>query len=151
MRGRFRPGVFWGSGVKRASVALLAVAFVVFALLPRQSQFLFHQIGQPFADLVAIPLEGMATLDRDMREWWMQYIALQGLSEQNRELRKKVQRSATLRVACVTAWLNLLLVCMYFFYIHTYGGIRRSVPGTDGRRSVPGTDPFLLNRRHPSA
>ena len=82
MRGRFRPGVFWGSGVKRASVALLAVAFVVFALLPRQSQFLLHTIGQPLADLVAIPLEGMATLDRDMREWWMQYIALQGLSEQ---------------------------------------------------------------------
>ncbi len=92
MRGRFRPGVFWGSGVKRASVALLAVAFVVFALLPRQSQFLLHTIGQPLADLVAIPLEGMATLDRDMREWWMQYIALQGLSEQNRELRKKVQQ-----------------------------------------------------------
>jgi len=91
MSGRFRPGVFWGSGVKRVSVAVLAVAFVVFALLPRQSQFLLHTIGQSFADLVAIPLEGMATLDRDMREWWMQYIALQGLSEQNRELRERVQ------------------------------------------------------------
>ena len=92
MSGRFRPGVFWGSGVKWVSVAVLAVAFVVFALLPRQSQFLLHTIGQPFADLVAIPLEGMATLDRDMREWWMQYIALQGLSEQNRELRETVQQ-----------------------------------------------------------
>ena len=92
MSGRFRPGVFWGSGVKRVSVAVLAVAFVVFALLPRQSQLLLHTIGQPLADLVAIPLEGMATLDRDIREWWMQYIALQGLSEQNRELREQVQR-----------------------------------------------------------
>lgn len=92
MSGRFRPGVFWGSGVKRVSVVLLAVAVVVFALLPRQSQFLFHKIGQPFADLMAVPLEGMATLDREIQEWWMQYVALQGVSEQNRELRKKIEQ-----------------------------------------------------------
>ena len=92
MSGRFRPGVFWGSGVKRVSVVLLAVAVVVFALLPRQSQFLLHKIGQPFAELIAIPLEGMATLDRGMREWWMRYIALQGLSEQNRGLRKHIEQ-----------------------------------------------------------
>ena len=93
MSGRFRPGVFWGSGVKWVSLVLLAGAVVVFALLPRQSQFLLNKIGQPFADLVAIPLEGMATLDRNMREWWMRYIALQGLSEQNRELQKKSSNS----------------------------------------------------------
>ena len=92
MSGRFRPGVFWGSGVKRVSVALLAVAVVVFALLPRQSQFLLHKIGQPFADLVAIPLEGMATVDRDMQEWWMQSMAFEDLSGQNRELRKTVEQ-----------------------------------------------------------
>ena len=92
MSGRFRPGVFWGSGVKRVSVVLLAVTVVVFALLPRQSQFLLHKIGQPFADLIAVPLEGMATLDRNMRAWWMRYIALQGLSDQNRELRKRVEQ-----------------------------------------------------------
>ena len=92
MRGRFRPGVFWGSGVKRVSVAVLAIAFVVFALLPQQSQFLFHTIGEPLADLVAIPVKGMATLDRTMRQWWMQYVALQGLSQQNRELRETVQQ-----------------------------------------------------------
>ncbi len=92
MSGRFRPGVFWGGGVKRVSVALLAVAVVVVALLPRQSELLLHKIGQPVADLVAVPLEGMATLGRDMGEWWMHYIALQGLSEQNRALRDKVER-----------------------------------------------------------
>lgn len=92
MRGRFRPGVFWGSGVKRVGVAVLAIAFVVFALLPQQSQFLFHTVGGPLADLVAIPVRGMATLDRTLREWWMQYIALQGLSQQNHELRETVQQ-----------------------------------------------------------
>lgn len=92
MRGRFRPVVFWGSGVKRAGVAVLAIAFVVFALLPRQSQFLFHTLGEPLADLVAIPVKGMATLDRILREWWMHYIALQGLSQQNRQLRETVQQ-----------------------------------------------------------
>lgn len=92
MRGRFRPGVFWGSGVTRVSVAVLAVVFVVFALLPRQSQFLFHVLGAPLADLVAVPVKGMATLDRTLREWWMQYIALQGLSEQNRQLRETVRQ-----------------------------------------------------------
>ena len=92
MSGRFRSGVFWGSGVKRVSVAVLVVAFVVFALLPRQSQFLFHTLGEPLADFVAIPVKGMATLDRTLREWWMQYIALQGLSQQNRQLRETVQQ-----------------------------------------------------------
>ena len=92
MRGRFRPGVFWGSGVKRVSVAVLAIAFVVFALLPRQSQFLFHTVGEPLADLVAIPVKGMATLDRTLREWWMQYLAFQGLAQQNHELREAVQQ-----------------------------------------------------------
>lgn len=92
MRGRFRPGVFWGSGVKRVGVAVLVIAFVVFALLPQQSQFLFHTLGEPLADFVAIPVKGMATLDRTLREWWMQYIALQGLSQQNRQLRETVQQ-----------------------------------------------------------
>lgn len=92
MRGRFRPGVFWGSGVKRVSVAVLAIAFVVFALLPQQSQFLFHTIGEPLVDLVAIPVKGMATLDRTLREWWVQYVALQGLSQQNRDLRETIQQ-----------------------------------------------------------
>ena len=92
MRGRFRPGVFWGSGVMRVSVAVLAIAFVVFALLPRQSQFLFHMLGEPLADLVAVPVRGLATLDRTLRERWMQYIALQGLSQQNRQLRETVQQ-----------------------------------------------------------
>ena len=92
MSGRFRSGVFWGSGVKRVSVAVLVAAFVVFALLPRQSQFLFHTLGEPLADFVAIPVKGMATLDRTLREWWMQYIALQGLSQQNRQLRETVQQ-----------------------------------------------------------
>lgn len=92
MSDRVRPGVFWGSGVKLVSVALLAVAVVVFALLPRQSQFFLHKIGQPFADLVAVPLEAMAALDRNMREWWMRYVAFQGLSDQNRELREQVEQ-----------------------------------------------------------
>ena len=92
MSGRFRPRVFWGSAVKRVSVAVVAVAVVVFAFLPQQSQFLLHAIGRPIADLVAIPIEGMATLDRDVREWWMQYIALQGVSERNRELREQVRQ-----------------------------------------------------------
>ncbi|MDE0144387.1 MAG: rod shape-determining protein MreC [Nitrospira sp.] len=92
MRGRFRPGVFWGSGVMRVSVAVLVIAFVAFALLPQQSQFLFHAFGEPLADFVAIPVKGMATLDRTLREWWMQYIALQGLSQQNRQLRETIQQ-----------------------------------------------------------
>ncbi len=92
MRGRVRPGVFWGAGVIRVSVAILVIAVVAFALLPQQSQFLFHMLGEPLADLVAVPVKGMATVDRTLREWWMQYIALQGLSQQNRQLRETVRQ-----------------------------------------------------------
>lgn len=92
MNGRFRPVVLVGSGARRFIVVVFVIAGVAFALLPRQAQFLLQSVGKPVADLVAIPMESMATIDREIRDGWNHYLALQGVSEQNRELRRQVQQ-----------------------------------------------------------
>ena len=91
MNGRVRPLVLWSTSTRRLVVVLVIVALVLFFLLPRQTQFLLQQLGRPVADVVSVPLEMMAGIDRGVRNWWHQYLALQGVYEQNRRLQAKVQ------------------------------------------------------------
>ncbi len=91
MNGRVRPLVLWSTSTRRLVVVLVIVALVLFFLLPRQTQFLLQQLGRPVADVVSVPLEMMAGIDRGVRNWWNQYLALQGVYEQNRRLQAKVQ------------------------------------------------------------
>lgn len=91
MIGRVRPLVLWSSSTRRLVVVLVIVVLLLFFLLPRQSQFLLQHLGRPVADVVSVPLEIMASVDRGIRNWWNQYVALQGIYEQNRELQAKVQ------------------------------------------------------------
>ena len=91
MIGRVRPLVLWSSSTRRLVVVLVIVALVLLFLLPRQTQFLLQHLGRPVADVVGVPLEMMASVDRGVRDWWNQYVALQGIYEQNRDLQAKVQ------------------------------------------------------------
>ena len=91
MLGRTRPAVFWGSGPKRVLVILLLVFFIGYSLLPRQAEVLLQYVGRPVADVLAIPIAGMAYVDQSIREGWNQYVALQGIYDQNRRLRLQVQ------------------------------------------------------------
>lgn len=90
--GRFRPGGLLGSGVRRIIVVVFAVAGVAMVLFPAPAHVIVRTASAPLADLVAIPMEGMAILDRGIRDWWLDYVDLRGVREQNRALRNKVQQ-----------------------------------------------------------
>lgn len=72
-------------------MVLLVITFLVLALLPRQTEKILQIVSQPIADLIAVPIEGLAWVDRNIREAWNRYLALQGVYEQNLLLREKVQ------------------------------------------------------------
>ena len=91
MIGRARPLVLWSSGAKRLVVVLVVVALVLLFLLPRQTQFLLNLLGKPVSDVVGIPLTLLGDVDRDVHNWWNQYVALQGIYKQNRELKTQIQ------------------------------------------------------------
>ncbi len=90
--GRFRPGRLLGAGVQRIIVVVFAIAGVAVVLFPAPAQRLFRTVGDPLADIVALPMAHMASVDRSIRDGWMHYVALQGVREQNRELWSRIQR-----------------------------------------------------------
>lgn len=81
-----------GSGVRRASWILLFCGIILVVLLPRHTQGLLTRLGIPIAEFMAIPIEALAELDHHLREVWNRYIALQGVYEQNKMLRHKVEQ-----------------------------------------------------------
>ncbi len=92
MRGRLRPGKHLMSGASRIIVVVFAIAGVAVVLFPAYAQLLLSTVGHPLADLVAVPMERMAIMDRGIRGWWAQRVALQDVHEQNRELQGKIQK-----------------------------------------------------------
>lgn len=91
MIGRVRPLVLWGTTTRRLVVVVVILALVLLFLLPRQTQFLLQHLGRPVADVVSIPLEMMAGVDRGVRNWWNKYIALQGIYDQNQHLHTRIE------------------------------------------------------------
>ncbi len=89
---RFRPGKFLGPGARRIIVIVFAIAGVAVVLFPAHARFLLYIVGDPLADLIAIPMERMAMMDRDLRDWWTQRVALQSVHERNRELRATIRK-----------------------------------------------------------
>jgi rod shape-determining protein MreC len=67
---------------------LLSVMFV----LPTQSRNLLHKVGQPLAQIVAIPLRIFASLDRSVRDTWEGYVALRDVYEDNQRLKDEIQQ-----------------------------------------------------------
>ncbi len=92
MRGRLRPGRFLGFGARRIIVVVFAIAGVAVVLFPAPAHVLLRTVGNPLADLVAVPMEHMAVMDRGIRDWWAHRVALHDLLEQNRELRHTIQK-----------------------------------------------------------
>ena len=78
--------------VRRGLLALLVLIVVVIFLLPRQTEGLLDQFGSPATQLIAVPLQALASMDRGIREIWNRYIALQGVYEQNLALSEEVQQ-----------------------------------------------------------
>ena len=92
MRGRLRPGRLVNSGAIRIVVIVLVITGVTVALFPAYAQFFLHAVGHPLAGLVAVPMERLAVMDRGIRDWWTQRVVLQDVRDQNRDLRKTIER-----------------------------------------------------------
>jgi len=78
--------------VRRVLLALLILIIFTIFLLPRQTQKLLGNLGHPITQLVDVPLEGFAAMDRGIRGFWNHYIALQGVYEQNLALKEDIEQ-----------------------------------------------------------
>jgi len=78
-------------GPRRVLLLLLALLFFVVFLLPRQARALLQTVGQPVAWVVSFPLKGFAAIDRSVMAVWERYLALRGVEEENRRLRREIQ------------------------------------------------------------
>ncbi|MET0515399.1 MAG: rod shape-determining protein MreC [Nitrospiraceae bacterium] len=78
-------------GSKRLAVVLFALLLAALFLLPSQSQGVLQFLGGPIGQVLSVPLEVFSSLDRGMTEIWEGYVALRGIREENRQLRKQLE------------------------------------------------------------
>ncbi len=78
-------------GTKRLAVVLFALLLAALFLLPSQSQGVLQFLGGPLGQVLSVPLEAFSSLDRRMTEIWDGYVALRGIREENRQLRKELE------------------------------------------------------------
>ncbi|MGH7257849.1 MAG: rod shape-determining protein MreC, partial [Nitrospiraceae bacterium] len=78
-------------GSKRLAVVLFALLLAALFLLPSQSQGILQFLGGPLGQVLSVPLEIFSSLDRGMTEIWDGYVALRGIREENRQLRKELE------------------------------------------------------------
>lgn len=92
-------------GTRRLALILFVVLLSALFLLPSQSQGLLQRAGGPFGQIISVPLQFLATIDQAVSDVWGRYVALQGLREENEQLRKEMEalrgQNSQLREAAV--------------------------------------------------
>jgi rod shape-determining protein MreC len=76
---------------RRLTVAIAVVLLLGFLLLPSQVQRVFQQLGGPVGWVVSWPLEAISGVHDGIGNVWTRYIALQGVEEENRQLRRDLE------------------------------------------------------------
>lgn len=76
---------------RRFALALAVVLLVGFLLLPGQLQGVFQQLGSPLGWVVSWPLRGVASLRDGISDLWTGFVLLQGVEEENRQLRRELE------------------------------------------------------------
>jgi len=99
---------------RRLALGLFAFLLAALFLFPSQSQGLLEYLDGPVGQLVRLPLEAVSSLDRGISDLWRQYVALQGVEEENRRLQRDIEwfraENAQLReAAAATRRLSALL------------------------------------------
>jgi len=75
---------------RRVALALAVILVLGFLLLPGQLQTVFQTVGSPFGWIVSWPLQAAAGIHDRIADVWSQYMALQGVEEDNRQLRREM-------------------------------------------------------------
>lgn len=78
-------------GARRLALGLVACLLAALLLFPAQSQGLLDYFDGPVGQLVRFPLEAIASLDQGIADTWTRYVALQGVEEDNRRLRRDME------------------------------------------------------------
>ena len=78
-------------GTRRLAIVLFALLIAALFLLPSQSQGLLQYVGGPLGQILSLPLAAFSSLDRGISETWDGYLALQGVREENRQLRREIE------------------------------------------------------------
>ena len=79
------------SGTKRVLLVLFALLLSSFFVLPKQSRGFLHTLATPLGQVLALPVEGLAALDRSVRDVWEGHLALRKVHEENRRLRQEIR------------------------------------------------------------
>ena len=75
---------------RRVALALAVILVLGFLLLPGQLQTVFQTVGSPFGWIVSWPLQAVAGIHVRIADVWSQNMALQGVEEDNRQLRREM-------------------------------------------------------------
>lgn len=99
---------------RRLALAIAVILLLGFFLLPSQTQGVFQQLGGPVGWVLSWPLRALAAVHDGVGDLWSNYVALQGVEEENRRLRKELeylqgQNSQLREAAAATERLTALL------------------------------------------
>lgn len=99
---------------RRLALAIAVVLLLGFLLLPSQTQGVFQQVGGPVGWVLSWPLRALAGVHDGIGNAWNGYVALQGVEEENRQLRRELeylqgQNSQLREAASATERLTALL------------------------------------------
>jgi len=79
------------SGTRRVLLVLFALLLSSLFVLPKQSRGFLHTLATPLGQVLALPVEGLAALDRSVRDVWEGHLALRKVHEENRRLRQEIR------------------------------------------------------------
>jgi rod shape-determining protein MreC len=101
-------------GARRLALGVFLAALLGFFLLPQQLQTVFQEIGGPVGWILSWPIRVVAAVQGGLGETWQHYVALQGVEEENRRLRREIellqgQNSQLREAASATERLTALL------------------------------------------
>ncbi len=76
---------------RRLTVLIAVILLLGFLLLPSHIQRVFQQVGGPVGWIVSWPLEAVSGMHDGLSHMWSRYVALQGVEEENRQLRRDME------------------------------------------------------------
>ena len=79
------------SGARRLAFVCFAFLLAILFLFPGQIQGLLQYLDGPVGYIVRVPLEAIAAIDAGIADRWQQYVAVQGVWEENQQLRKEIE------------------------------------------------------------
>lgn len=99
---------------RRLALAIAVILLLGFLLLPSQLQGVFQEVGSPVGWVLSWPLRALAGVHDGIGDLWSGYVALQGVQEENKRLRKDLeylqgQNSQLREAAAATERLTALL------------------------------------------